>query len=121
MHRVRDLRAWSVAAASLLLAVSLAPAAQAAAEVRSVGQIFVDAAGRASGDNVAASILESEGVLSNFRSEAFDAVVFSAVEIDGFAQAEKIQGVGSSSLVLKGSNAVVTLHDNAHAALQVAT
>lgn len=100
-------------------AALLAPAATAIAPLKSVGEIFVDAAGRASGQNVATTISDSSGVLEGFRSSATGTEIFSAIAIDGFAAAEKIQGVGSSSLTLRGSNAIVGLHDNLHSVVTV--
>ena len=110
-------------AALALLTVAALPgiAAQPQLEVRSVGEIFVDAQGRASGQNVASLIAEREGVIEGFSATALGVEVFRQVRVDGFSQAEKIQGVGSSSLTLRGSNAVVTLHDNVHSILSVET
>ena len=116
-------RAFALASAALMLAVAASPAAAAQSQlnVRSVGEIFVDAQGRASGQNVATSIAEAQGVISGFISLALGAELFESVTIDGFSQAEKIQGVGSSSLVLKGSNAVVSVHDNINTVVKVQT
>jgi hypothetical protein len=84
----------------------------------SVGAIFVDAQGRASGQNLAATIDEAQGALTGFASTAGGGL-FDAVRVDGFAQAEKIQGVGSSSVTLAGSNAILTLTDTASTILAI--
>ncbi|HWH09174.1 MAG TPA: hypothetical protein VNX21_08240, partial [Candidatus Thermoplasmatota archaeon] len=57
-----------------LVAALLAPTAVAAPaiHVRSVGEIFVDAAGHATGLNLAADIAEAQGVLRGFRAVALD-------------------------------------------------
>ena len=100
----------------------LAPAAaQSQLNVRSVGELFVDAQGRASGQNVVAVLNEATGQVKGFTSLALAAEVFGSVTIDGFAQAEKVKGVGTSTLVLKGTNAVVSLHDDINTAFKVAT
>lgn len=114
------LAAWTVVGLLASLAMAAPAAAQSQLNVRSVGELFVDAQGRASGQNVVALLDEAEGRVSKFTSLALGAEVFSSVRVDGFAQAEKIKGVGSSALALKGSNAVLTLHDDANTALKVA-
>lgn len=116
-------RTAALVAAALLASVALVEpvAAQSQLNVRSVGEIFVDAQGRATGQNVAALLDESTGRVSQFTSVALGAQVFGSVSIDGFAQAEKIKGVGSSALVMKGSNAVVSIHDDLNTAFKVAT
>lgn len=110
MPRARVVPALALVA--LLGLVALAPAAQAQLPTRALG-IFVDAQGRASGQNVAAVLAEEQGVLSGFTSLASGRELFDTVSVDGFEQTEKIQGVGSSSLTLKGTNAVLTLTDAA--------
>ncbi len=121
MKRLRRSRVLSLVLIIAFLGAMLLPVAQAQSQlnVKTVGNIFVDAAGRASGENVATTIAEAEGLLTAFTSLALDAEIFSSVSIDGFAQAEKIQGVGSSAIVLRGSNAVVSLYDNINAAFRV--
>lgn len=123
MNKTRIWRAMALGLATLLIATAMSPvaAAQSQLNVRSVGEIFVDAQGRASGQNVETVIAEAQGVLSGFVSLAIGTEIFSSVHIEGFAQAEKIQGVGSSSLVLRGSNAVVALYDNINTAMKVQT
>ncbi|HVL49313.1 MAG TPA: hypothetical protein VM889_12200 [Candidatus Thermoplasmatota archaeon] len=110
-----------LAAAALFVTSAFVPAASAQSQlnVRSVGEIFVDAAGLASGSNVAASITESRGVLEGYQALALGVKVFNKVSIDGFSQAEKIRGVGSSALTLKGSNAIVSMHDNINGAMRI--
>ncbi|HVL87215.1 MAG TPA: polymer-forming cytoskeletal protein [Candidatus Thermoplasmatota archaeon] len=93
--------------------------AQTSVNLRSVGEIFVDAQGRASGQNVAATVLEARGALQAFTSLALGAEIFSDVSISGWTQVQKIQGVGSSAIALRGSNAVVTLHDNARSEFRI--
>lgn len=121
--KTRIARAMALGSVALLVALAASPvvAAQSQLNVRSVGEIFVDAQGRASGQNVATTITEAQGILSGFASLALGKEIFSSVSIEGFAQAEKIQGVGSSSLVLRGSNAVVALYDNINTAMKVQT
>lgn len=116
-------RAFALVTVALLATVAAAPAvaAQSQLNVRSVGEIFVDAQGRASGQNVATTIAEAQGVVSGFSSLALGAELFSSISIDGFSQAEKIQGVGSSSLLLKGSNAIVAVHDNINTVVKIQT
>lgn len=111
--------AFGLAAALLVGAFAPAANAQSQLNVRSVGEIFVDASGKASGQNVAAAITEATGVLEGFTALALGTEVFGAVEIDGFAQAEKIQGVGSSAILLRGSNAVVSVYDNINSEFRV--
>lgn len=106
------------------LAVALALLAPAAAAgpallVRSVGEIFVDASGHATGLNLAADITETDGLLRSFRAEALGRDVFAEVRVDGFEQAAKIQGVGSALVSLKGKNAEILLHDNINSILKV--
>jgi hypothetical protein len=112
--------ALSVVGLFAALALVAPAAAQSQLNVRSVGELFVDAQGRASGQNVVAVLNEATGQVKGFTSLALAAEVFSSVTIDGFAQAEKIKGVGSSALVLKGTNAVVSLHDDINTAFKVA-
>lgn len=121
--KTRIWRAFALGTTAMLVAIAMTPmaAAQSQLNVRSVGEIFVDAQGRASGQNVETLISETQGVLSGFMSLSLGEEIFSSVSIDGFAQAEKIQGVGSSSLVLRGSNAVVSLFDNINTAMKVYT
>lgn len=104
-----------------LVAALLAPVAAAgpALHVRSVGEIFVDAAGHASGLNLAADISEAQGVLRGFRAVALDREVFAEVAVDGFEAAAKLQGAGSSVVALRGRNADVLLHDNGNSILEV--
>lgn len=103
----------------LLSLVAPLGAAQAGLNLKSVGEIFVDAEGKAEGQNVAASILEAQGALQAYTSLALGAEIFSEVSIDGWSQVHKIEGVGSSSIVLRGSNAVVTIHDNINSEVQI--
>ncbi|HWG89853.1 MAG TPA: hypothetical protein VNZ52_03295 [Candidatus Thermoplasmatota archaeon] len=105
----------------LLSAITLVPLAEAQSQlnVRSVGEFFVDAAGKASGQNVATGILEAQGALEGFTSLALGTEIFKSVRIDGFSQAQKIQGVGSSSLTLVGTNAVVSVYDNIASAVRI--
>ena len=120
MHRT-TLSAASVALALLTLVALPGAAAQPQLEAKSVGEIFVDAQGRASGQNLASVIAEREGVIEAFSAKQLGVEVFRAIRVDGFAQAEKIQGVGSSSLTLRGSNAIVSLHDNVHSLVKIET
>ncbi|GEM_PF-4895954 len=115
-------RPFALAAILLFGLSALAPAAGAAgvpAQAGSVGAIFVDAQGLASGQNLAAHLSEAQGVVSGFTSLALGEDVFDQVAVDGFSQAEKIQGVGSSSVTLSGSNAIITLTDTTRTLLAV--
>lgn len=118
MHR-QALSGAFVALALVAMAVLPAAAAQTSLNVRSVGEIFVDAQGRASGQNLATVIAEADGAIEGFTSPTLGAEVFSHIRVDGFSQVEKIQGVGSSSLTLRGTNAIVSLHDNIHSLVKV--
>lgn len=110
----------SFAATFVVALIVAAPMASSiAATGRSVGEIVVDAQGRAKGLNLATTIDEASGVIQGFNSVGLGTELFSAIRIDGFSAAEKIQGAGSPSLSLKGSNAVVTLHDNLHSVVQI--
>lgn len=111
----------SASFAALLVALVLTAPLGGALSPRSVGEIFVDAAGRASGANLATSIDEADGVLRGFSHPARGSEVFETIRIDGFSGVEKLAGAGSSSLTLRGSNAVVTLHDDLHSVLKVHT
>lgn len=104
-----------------VVATALAPVAQAQSQlnVKSVGEIFVDAAGRATGDNVNGLLVEANGLITQYTSASLGMKIFESVAIEGFTQAEKIQGVGSSVIVLRGSNAVVSLTDNIQSTLRV--
>ena len=117
---MEQLRLSGSLVALALAAALVAPSAIALApSVRSVGEIFVDAHGRASGQNLVTRIDEAAGAIQGFRSPSHGVEVFSGIVVDGFAAAEKIQGAGSSSLTLKGSNAIVTLHDNTHSVVKI--
>ena len=78
-------RALALLSVGLLVAVSFNPVvtAQSQLNVRRVGEIFVDAQGRASGQNIVTSIAEAEGVLSSFTSLSLGTGIFSSVSIDG--------------------------------------
>ncbi len=106
---------------ALVAGTTVVPAAGAQSQlhVRSVGEIFVSAAGQASGQNLATAIDEARGVLGAYTAVALGAEVFSSVAIEDFTQAEKIHGVGSSSIVLRGSNAVVSLYDDINSEFRV--
>lgn len=110
-------------AVALVAALLAAPAATAQSQlnVKSVGEFFVDAKGRASGQNLATSIAEADGLIEGFSSLALGADIFSSIRVNGFTQAEKIKGVGSSALTLRGSNALVSLHDNINSVVLIET
>ncbi len=93
--------------------------AQTATNVQSVGELNVDAQGAVSGTNLQADLTEADGVLHGFTSLALDSELFTSVSIDGFQQAEKLRGVGSSSIMLRGSNAVVSVYDNINSAVKI--
>lgn len=114
-------RALSGSFVALALACAmLAPTVGAfATPIRNVGEIFVDAQGRASGQNLVTRIDEATGAISDFGTSAAGADVFSAIRIDGFAAAQKIQGAGSSTLTLQGSNAVLSIHDDLHSVVKI--
>ena len=117
MERSRPSGSLLALAMALLL---VAPSAAAAPSLRSVGEIFVDAQGRASGQNLVTRIDEAAGSIQGFSSPALGTEVFSGILVEGFSAAEKIQGAGSSAVTLRGSNAVVSLHDNLHSVVRVA-
>ncbi|MHB8605136.1 MAG: hypothetical protein ACYDCK_07735, partial [Thermoplasmatota archaeon] len=105
-----------------VLLASVVPAtahAQTGLNVRSVGEISVDAQGQASGSNLASQIGEAAGTLSGYSSLPLHAEIFQSVKIDGFAQAEKLTGVGSSTVELRGSNAIVSLFDNINGIMRI--
>lgn len=104
-----------------LAAATLAPVASAQSQlnVKSVGEIFVDAAGRATGSNLNGIVVEATGLISGYTSTSLNQKLFESVAIEGFTQAEKIQGVGSSEILLRGGNAVVTMTDSIQGTLRV--
>lgn len=110
-----------ILAALLLLAGVPPAAAEPRVNVRGVGELFLDGDGAVRGDNVAAVLGEGEAALRHVVASALGSELFSEVAIGGFARDGPIQGLGTSSLALVGSNAVVTLQDDVHAALRVAT
>lgn len=118
MHR-QALSGAFVALALLAVAALPGVAAQSSLNVRSVGEIFVDAQGRASGQNLATVIAEGDGAIEGFTSPTLGTEVFESIRVEGFSQVEKIQGVGSSSLTLRGTNAIVSLHDNVHSLVKI--
>lgn len=83
-----------------------------------VGDLLVDAEGHVSGQNLAATLNEASGSLSAY--SASGEALFRSVIVDGFAQTQKLQGVGSPALHLQGSNAALTLLDDVHSTVQVA-
>ncbi|HUR68562.1 MAG TPA: hypothetical protein VM370_04890 [Candidatus Thermoplasmatota archaeon] len=107
------------ALALALLLVVATPAIAGPLHAKSVGEIVVDAQGRATGQNLAGDLSVAEGAISSFRSLSLGTTVFRTVTIDGFSAAEAIAGSGSSVVTWRGSNAIVTLHDNLHSMLVV--
>ncbi|MHB8584247.1 MAG: hypothetical protein ACYDDF_00205 [Thermoplasmatota archaeon] len=104
-----------------LFATAFAPLAHAQSElnVQSVGQIFVDATGHATGQNLNGIIVEANGVISAYTSSDLGEQIFSTVTVQGFAATQKIQGVGSSEVTLDGSNAVISLTDTVDSTLRI--
>ena len=112
-------------------------AATVAAQARSVGTFDVvpvaGAAGQgfATGSVVSSLIAEAgagasgTGILKDFAVAGADAsgsaaaTVFSSIDIKGFTPVAKLQGVGTSSLVLRGEGVVVTLTDSVNSLLVI--
>ncbi|MFA5860787.1 MAG: hypothetical protein WDA16_03740 [Candidatus Thermoplasmatota archaeon] len=84
-----------------------------------VGDLLVDAEGHVRGQNLAATLTEATGTVSAY-SASGDAL-FRSVIIDGFAQTQRLQGVGSPALRLQGNNAALTLLDDVHSTIEVTT
>lgn len=103
------------------LLVSSAPVARAdgALDLRSVGSFLVDAQGRASGLNLAATLNEGTGAITGVTSLSLGQGLFDRIAVDNFVPLQKLYGVGTTSLALRGTNADILLHDDANAVIQL--
>lgn len=112
------MRTVSKVALAAMLVVAAFPVTDAAPlRARSVGELLVDASGHANGLNLDVDLDDATGELRSY--SALGAEVFEHVSIDSFRALGKLQGVGSSSILLEGSNAVLSLHDDALAAFKI--
>ncbi|MBI4393360.1 MAG: hypothetical protein HY556_06145 [Euryarchaeota archaeon] len=112
-------RVVPLVALALLLSSSLVGLAGAESTTRSVGAISVDAAGKARGANLNAVVNEAEGIIESYSNDALGIEVFGYVKVHGFVQTDKMVGVGSSQLILRGENAVISIQDNIVSLLSV--
>lgn len=109
-------------------------AASASSQLRSVGTFDVApiagaaGEGRATGSVVSSLVAEAgtgangAGILRDFAVAApgaGSAKVFSAIDIQGFVPTTKLQGVGTSSLTLKGEGVLVTMTDAVNSLLVI--
>lgn len=103
------------------LLVVNAPVARSAEglDIRSVGSFLVDAQGRASGLNIAATLNEGTGAITGVTSLSLGEGLFDRIAVDGFVPVQKLYGVGTTSLALRGSNAEILLHDDANGVIQI--